>query len=377
MSETTQAAELQARVREGMELLRPHPHRGDLIAAGAVPLTLALLLLNLRLEDSWGTGVFLLLNVLGCGLVLGMGVLAPLEGERARAYQVVLHLAGLVLLAVALLRLAQVLGVESPLDSSGASFWILAVVTATATWLARERASAICALVAGVVGVLATLVFVEWVFSPNGPGTSRWILLLLACGLVVGALLLRDRHRRESVYLIDAAGFAVLALAFTFLGSLLFGFSLLGERALLVGPGAGWKLVMLAAGLGLVAYAGVDREAGPGYLGTLILLLFVVLVGIPGEGGPSVWFWPMVLLLVGGAMIAAGLRPREPLPPEPGRDAPAPVVPVAPAPPPPEPPAPEPPDPPAHGALWARHDPGEEPTRQHRVPPRAGEDDDA
>ncbi len=205
--------------------------------------------------------------------------------------------------------------------------------------------------------------------------------------------------------------------------------------------------MLLAAGLGLVAYAGVDREAGPGYLGAAILLLFTLLVGMPGEGGASLWFWPLVLLAIGGAMIAAGLRPRRELPPEPDRGGPAPVVP-APVTPPPPPPPPTPesiaaeagaaprgrrarldaarrsraggrpaetrdllaadaavdgaaggrglvrvrrrarrgadegrspaepaPEPPARGSLWARSDPGEEPTQQHRAPPR--DDDDA
>jgi hypothetical protein len=334
MAETT---DLQARARVLAELLRPHPHRGDLIAAGAVPLTVALLLINVRLDDAWGTGIFLFLTGLAAAAVLAMGVLAPLEEERPRAYQVVLQLCGLALLFVALLRLAQVFGVGRPLGSDGASFWMLGVVATAAAWLARERRSAICTLVAAIAGTFSLLAFVSWAFSTDGSATSRWVLLFVALGLLVGALVLRDRHRAESVYLIDAAGFAVLAIGLTYVGTLLFGFAVTEGPGGLVGgfagPGAWWKLVLLAAGLGLVAYAGVDREAGPGYLGVLILLVFVVLVGQPGGGGPSLWFWPMVLLLVGGGMIAAGLRPREPLPPEPGPAAAAPVVPVAPPPP--------------------------------------------
>lgn len=448
--------ELRRRVREGVELLRPHPHRGDLIGAGAVPLTVALLLINLRLDDSWGQFVFLLLNALAAGLVLGMGVLAPLEGERSRSYQVVLQLCGLALLFVALLRLLQVLGADEPLDSAGSAFVILALVAATAAWLARERRSEICTLVAGIVGTAALYAFVRWAFSPESANTARWVLLLAAVLLLAGALLLRDRHRRDSVYLIDAAGVAILALGLTFVVQLIFGAIVTGiggefSRAS-AAPGLIWKLVLLAAGLGLVAYSGVDREAGPGYLGATILLLFTLLVGMPGESGPSLWFWPLALLLIGGAMIAAGLRPRRELPPEPDRGGPAPVVPAPVAPPPAPPPvtpasiasqeprpaapaseaispptppwmrppaeegssefvaepdeaptravppaspgpdsepvphaAPEPtpaprpepepePEPPARGSLWARADPGEEPTRQHRVPPR---DDDA
>ncbi|MDO8213440.1 hypothetical protein [Conexibacter sp. CPCC 206217] len=463
--------ELQARVREGIELLRPHPHRGDLIAGGAVPLTVALLLINLRLDDSWGNGVFFVLNLLACAIVLGMGVLAPMEEETPRAYQLVLQLSGLVLLFVTLMRLAQVFGVQEPLGSAWTAFLILAVMTAAAAWLARERRSEVCTLIAGITGTFALLAFVDLVFSPDGAGTTRWLLLFAAILLLGGSLVLRDRHRRESVYLIDAAGVAILVLGITFIGELLFGAVLsFGSDELLnraAGPGVLWKVALLASGLGLVAFAGVDNESGPGYLGALILLIFVLLVGAPGEGGPSLWFWPLVLLLIGAAMIAAGLRPRQPLPPEPARGDPAPVVPApvpstsppavaaaippfAAAPPAPErmrarpplseaasappagtepspaaaagpesaddgsefiepaagpaqteadapawmePPAaeenddpptadapvpeepPRPPEPPARGSLWARADPGEEPTRPHRVPPRDSTDE--
>ncbi|HEY4279130.1 MAG TPA: hypothetical protein VGM91_12990 [Conexibacter sp.] len=348
MGETT---DLRERAAAFTELIRPHPHRGDLIAAGAVPLTVALLLINLRMDAAWGTGIFLVLDALACGLVLGMGVLAPLEQERPRAYQVVLQLCGLALLFVTLLRLAQVFGVNAPLNASGAAFWILTIVAGFAAWLARERRSEICTLVAGIVGTFALLSFVGWVFKPDGPATDRWTLLLAAIGLVLGALLLRDRQRRNSVYLIDAAGVALLTIGLLYLLTLLLGPALLGSTGATLGavggPSGWWKLVLLAGGLGLVAYSGVDREPGPGYLGFANLLAWIVLVGTTGGRGASLWFWPLVLLVVGAAMIAIGLRPRQPLPPEPSRDGrgPAPVVPVRPrsAEPAPRGPAPAPP----------------------------------
>lgn len=387
-----QSDDLLRRARGGIELLRPHPHRGDLIAAGAVPLTVALLLIDVRLDETWGAGIFLVLEALGAALLLAMGVLAPMEGDRPRAYQTVLHLTGLTLLLLALLRLADVLGADSPLDSAGNVFWTFGVTAAVAVWLARERRGAICVLVGAVAGTVSALAFVDWVFDPSGEGTSRWILLLAALGLLAGALVLRDRRRRESVYLIDAAGLAILLLGLTWLLQAAFGLVAFGDGGPFAaqGPGAGWKVVLLAAGLGLVAYAGVDREPGPAYLGVLILLVFVLLVGAPGEGGPSLWFWPAVLLLVGAAMIGAGLRPRQPLPPEPGRfgppaepvpgpfaggagdeaarEAPAGEAGTA------EPARRSPEEPPARGALWARADPGEQPTRQQ---PAVRPDDDA
>jgi len=346
------ANDLRAVVGRGMAALTPHPHRGDLIAAGALPLALGVLLVNVRLDATWGTGAFLAIDALACALVLGMGLLAPLEGERPRSYQQVLLLAGQALGFAMLVRLAQVLGADSPLGSAGSRLWIFLIVAVGGAWIARTRRSAICALVAALAGIGAAVAFVDWAFSPEGPGTLRWVLLALAIVLVLAALARRDARRRESVYLIDAAGVAILALGLTFVGAAVIAFTALPDAALgflgiPVGvPGGGWKLVLLAAGLGLVAYAGVDREAGPAYLGTAILLVFVVLVGIPGEDGASLWFWPLALLLVGGVAVGAGLRPRRELPPEPpgpgvrGGD-------------PPTEPLPGPGSPRAGGGLWA------------------------
>src|SRR3954470_19922963 len=101
--------ELPAQLGSALDLLRPHPHRGDLIAAGAVPLTVAVAMLNVRMDATWGDGIHLVITTLACALVLGMGLLAAREEEFPRAYQTVLLLAGLLLLAIALFRLAQVL----------------------------------------------------------------------------------------------------------------------------------------------------------------------------------------------------------------------------------------------------------------------------
>ena len=317
------ANDLRALAGRGLAALTPHPHRGDLIAAGAVPLALGVLLIDVRLDATWGTGVFLVLDALACALVLGMGLLAPREEERPRAYQQVLLLSGLLLGFAALVRLAQVLGADAPLTHAGSRTWIFLVVTAGAAWVARSRRSAICALIAAVAGIVAVVSFVQWAFAPHGPGTLRWMLLAAAIALVLAALARRERARRESVYLIDAAGIAILALGATFFGAAIAAYTPIPQAALaFLGipsavPGGGWRLVLLAAGLGLVAYAGVDREPGPAWIGTLVLLLFVLLVGIPAESGASLWFWPLVLLLLGGAAIAAGLRPRRELPPEP------------------------------------------------------------
>lgn len=346
-----EANDLRALARRGIAALTPHPHRGDVIAAGAVPLALGVLLVNVRFEGQWATGILFALSALACLLVLGMGLLAPLEGERPRSYQQVLLLSGLLLGFVALLRLAHLLGAGDPLFAAGSRTWIFLVVALGGAVAAHARRSAICALVAALAGIVALLAFVTWAFAPSGPATTRWVLLALAIALVLGALARREKQRSESVYLIDAAGAAVLALGVTFLGAAVAVFTpvplgLLHILHIPTGvPGGGWELVLLAAGLGLVAYAGVDREPGPAYLGALVLLVFVALVGIPGTAGASLWFWPLALLLVGAAGVGLGLRPRRELPPEP--PGPGPDAPTRPL------PGPGSERPPRPGGLWA------------------------
>ena len=60
---------------------------------------------------------------------------------------------------------------------------------------------------------------------------------------------------------------------------------------------------MLLAGLALVAYAGGDREPGPGYLGVLVLVGFVIVAALGEDASVG---WP--LLLVGSARRWPGSR---------------------------------------------------------------------
>jgi hypothetical protein len=304
--------------------LRPHPHRGDLVGAGAIVLAVALAMVNVRMDATWGDGVFFVLNLLGFALIFTMGMLAELEDGRPRPYQSALLVSGLFLLALTLFRLAQVFGVDQPLSASGTVFWTTLILSGVASWPAWGRNSAVCALIEAVAGGISLLAFVDWVFSPEGPTTRRWILLLLIAAFVLASLWRRDRERRHAVQMVNAAGLAVLALEATFFGSVL---TVFGPAP--ASPGFGWAVVILAGGFGLVAYCAVDREPGPGYLGVLVLAIAVFLVGQPNPTGDLV-FWPLFLLLVGLAGVGLGLRPRRRLPPEPGPERTAPTTPLRP-----------------------------------------------
>ena len=201
-----------AAVERALAAVRPHPHRGDLIAAAAVPLALGVLMTEVRFDGVWGRGVLFVLALLATALVLGMGLLAPLEEPRPRAYQTVLLVAGLALLALTIVRLAQVLGEDSPFAASGTVTWMTTLFAAVAAVAAWHRRSPICALIEFVAGGIALLAFVQWVFDPQGPNTSRWLLLVLILVYAAAHVRLRDHWPRHAVHAVNAAGVAAIVL---------------------------------------------------------------------------------------------------------------------------------------------------------------------
>jgi hypothetical protein len=295
------------------ELLRPPPHRGPLIAAGAVLLTVGLALMELRLH--LGAGVHVLILGVAAVLVLGLGAQAPNEGGRPPAYQSVLLVAGLLLLFAALLRVADAVGADfSGGPPAGALVWTGLAEAAVAGWVAAFRRSAIAALISALAAGIAVLAAIDWLFAPGSFAPARWILLLLAIVLVIASLALRAGSPRHAELLVDGAALAILVIALQALVAVVLGavvpFASVPQNPL---PGF-WELVVLAAGCGLVAYGAVDRSPGPAWLGVANLLAFIALAG---QGGETLRWWPVTLIALGLVVMVAGLRPRDPLPPEP------------------------------------------------------------
>jgi hypothetical protein len=297
-----------------LDLLRPPPHRGPLIAAGAVLVTIGVALEEIRLADELATGVHLAILALTSGAIYALGAQVRQEGPPY-AFQSVLLVCGLGLLYPALLTLADVLGADFD-DGfpAGAFVWTSLLLAAAAFWPAAARDSAICALIAALAAGVAALAFVNWALDATSLTTYRGLLALLACGYVASSLLLRGPAPRHSVQLVNAAGLAMLVLGLTGVVPAAFAeLSPFGDGADEVLPDF-WELVLLAAGCGLVAYGAVDREPGPAYLGVATLAAFVVSAAISDA---TLYFWPGALLALGAGVMAAGLRPRKPLPPEP------------------------------------------------------------
>jgi len=295
-----------------VDLLRPPAHRGPLIAAGAVVLATGLLLAELRLAGQVADGVQAASAGAVATLLLALGWRARLEGGAPAAYQSVLLVTGLVLLGVALLRVAQALGAGASGYPSGALVWGSAVLGVVALIAGIARRSAICVFIAALAGVSVVLHAVAWLFSPGSATPYRVLLGVMAAALVLVSLVLRGGSYRTSVLLVDGAGLLVIAMGVTLLGF-----------AGIAGPaeesaGTEWEAVVLVAGCGLAAFGAVDRQPGPAFLGAATLALFVALaMRTADDRGATLRWWPLLLIVLGGTVMAAGLRPRRPLPPEP------------------------------------------------------------
>jgi peptidoglycan/LPS O-acetylase OafA/YrhL len=155
-----------------------------------------------------------------------------------------------------------------------------------------------------IAGAATFLAAWDWIFSPETVTPYRWLLLLLAFVFGIASLPLRGTSQRHAEQMVNAAGLAILAIGVTalrfFEGIELPNF---------------WELVVLAAGLGLVAYSAADRAPGPAYLGFANLAAFVVAASTSDHR--TLEWWPLLLILGGLIVLAFGLRPRAPLPPEP------------------------------------------------------------
>ena len=236
-----------------LDRLRPHPHRGDVIAAAAVPLAVAALVIELRMTQ-WSLGPRFVVVAVIAGLLLTMGWLAELEQEGPRAYHSILLIAGLLILIVALVLVSELLGARRP-PGPGGFAWAFALEAAIAAAAARRANSGACTLIAALAAAVAVEAFAAWVFKPHGLGTFRALLLVLTLAYAVEATRLRDARRRHAVQLANAAGLLALALAFSYA-------AVSSVTSVAVGPGGiihrtgaagapfGWKLYLLAVGTG-------------------------------------------------------------------------------------------------------------------------------
>ena len=304
-------------------LLRPDARRGELIAAGAVSLTITVALINFRFEDEWGVGLHLVYSALAAALVIALAVLANRAAGTPPRWHSVLFVLSFVLLLLALGNLADLLGSDDRLEGSGTAVWVGALLIALMAWFSIRFDSGIATLLAALTFVVVLLSFVDWVFSPDGAATFRWVLLAGAIALAAFAARGPDRGGHHAVGYVNASGVALLGIAVVYaiegFGDIFLG---AGER---LDAATGWELVILAGGFALIAYSVLARQSGPAYLGLLNLIAFVLLAYGAGDDGPSLVGWPIVMLLASAALLAAGLRPDAGAPVDRSSEAPPPA----------------------------------------------------
>ncbi len=129
--------------------------------------------------------------------------------------------------------------------------------------------------------------------------------MLLAIGYGLGSLVLRGTSQRHAEQMVNAAGVAILLIPLLSVAPTL----IFGPTPTL--PGF-WKLIVIAAGLGLVAYAAADRAPGAAYLGAANLAAFLLLAS--DSDGP-----PVVAAAADRARRGDGARRPAPAQPAPAR----------------------------------------------------------
>jgi hypothetical protein len=289
--------------------ITPSDDRGQLTAVAVVALTTLVFVLESRFDNTWANGVHLVYTVAAAAGVLVLASQTRIEGDRPTGWQSVLYVASFALVLLALTRVARVLGSDNPFGATGTLFWMGLILVGVAGWFATQKLSGISALLATVTIVLVAITFVDWAFSPDGPSTFRWIFLLLAVGFGAAGVAAQEEPRR-SVALVNAAGVALLGLAVTFALTAFAGAVTPfggGTSAASVNTGTGWEIILIVGAFALLAYAALKHASGPGYLGVANLIAFVAIAARPGEDGASLIGWPLVLILVTGALLAAAL----------------------------------------------------------------------
>jgi hypothetical protein len=311
--------------------------RGNVSAAAAVSLTLLVAIVNARFGAEWGQGIHLVYTAAAALVVLRMTAasprLEPMRGgvrlERPATWQSVLFITTFALVFGTLVNLADVLGAEDPpFGASATMVWIGLILIALSFWFSTGWNSGIATLFGTVTFVVVVVAFVDWVFSPDDVDTFRWILLLTAAVLAAGGAMRRPVAPEHAAGYVNAAGLAILALALTFVAESYIAFfsdpSAIGTA---FDVGWGWELLILAAAALLVAYSVAAWQAGPGYLGALNLVAFISLAAGPGEDGPSLIGWPLVLILATLALFAMRSRGGGPWAGVPARPSPEPSEP--------------------------------------------------
>jgi hypothetical protein len=306
------------------EALEPDP-RGDwLRMIGGVLLAVGAAILFVRKTDDWAAFPLLLAVGIPCAIVFALGAMGALAASVVASWHAVLMVAGVVLSVLAFGQLWDVVGIDT--DSAGFGFLISVCVAGLAAFASFRVGAAYQALLAAVAGIAAWLFFFEMILDDPSGTAFRWLLLVLCVVYAAAAFALRERDAPQAPELVTAAGIAGVLVGLVGLvdgAGRVLGAVLFDAPALPGGDGQSfvWDLFLLVFSLALVAFGAVAKSRGPAYVGFFGLLAFALIQGVEinallegDEPDSSFLGWPLILILLGGAGLAAGAAGRKPPP---------------------------------------------------------------
>jgi hypothetical protein len=263
--------------------------------------------------ETWSDGALFVVLAVPFFLLYGLGMAGRRSGRDAEPWQSTFLVFATILAPLMLFQLLAVLGGDA--NDSIHSVWILGL-TGVLGVAAALYAGATQAAGFGALGLIAAwLAFWDEVLGDPSGNTVRWLLVAIAAIYVLTAIVLARRGFKLGAGLITAAGLATgYAGVLGSLGALsLFGpLPLPGPTARTVqaaDPSAGWDAFLLLTSIALVAFSARTGRRGPGLVGGVGIVAFIVIVGgqlgdvLAGKADHALAGWPLTLLIAGAVAI--------------------------------------------------------------------------
>jgi hypothetical protein len=329
------------------------PDRRDwLKLAGGMMFGAGVIVLLVRKGQDWSDWAIFAGLLIGALILLGLAVLRR-PGDELGGWRTGFLVFGTLLLLASLAQLVTAADGNpgAPLNLA----WTFGLAGAVAVISSLVLRAHVQMLVGALFGLVAWLGLWSKILDHPSGDTVRWLLIVLAIIYIVAAFVLsRGRpgqagyggpgpdspgapgapgapaaarapgaatHAAQASDLITVAGIAaVLAAVISLAGaaqSVIGGGSSGGLPGGVPKPGQGWNVFLLVVSLVLIAYSSRGATRGPGYVGAVGLGGFIGLTGLDlvnrfnGDDAGGVVGWPLILLLGGGILLAAGfiLRP--------------------------------------------------------------------
>jgi hypothetical protein len=289
---------------------------GLLFASGA-------LVLFIRKTSHWGDFALLLVLAIPAVLLYALGSRGPDSGadedgeDIASPWQSVLLVYAIFLTPLALFQFLQWIGGTTG-DSLNQA-WIFALTGGLAVLVSRRVGVWYGGFLAALSFLIAWLSLWDKILDHPSATTTRWLLIIFALLALAGAAYIGRTNVRRASEVVTIAGLAaVVAGIFGLAGTLAtvaatrLSFGGAPQISLSARQHTEWDIYLLVVSLLLIWYASRRGVRGPAYVGGLGLIAFIFSAGaqivrlLDGESVGSVWAWPIILLVLGAVLLAAG-----------------------------------------------------------------------